>query len=315
MNKNIVIKRSEDEIDSDNEFDMLIACVGYEQRASFISKKIAHRAKLKVASAFDNNKTHSYFENLTWYEDHQFEIEEISDNDFENWCEKIINKAVNTGKNTVSLAIDISSLSRFRIAALVAAIYQNKTKKTIEVCFYYSPAQYAPAPREEGPIVVCKPVIDRFAGWSVAPERPTLVILGLGYEYNKALGALEYIEPGTVYAFKPYGEEEKYDVEMNKANIALWDSVLEENIFKYKVDQPTECYSNLESLIYGNLDIMRPILVPFGPKIFALICFFLACIYSPKVAVWRVSSGPYEPAIDRLPSGKIIHMSVEFISI
>jgi hypothetical protein len=155
-------------------------------------------------------------------------------------------------------------------------------------------------------------VVETFAGWTTEPSAPPVVILGLGYERDKAVGIVEYIEPGEVWAFKPYGEDSRYDTELKRANQAFWELLPEDHIIEYCVDRPFECFTNLESLIYGTLRLGRPILVPFGPKIFSACCFLIACVYHPKLAVWRVSSGQFEPALDRIPNGKIIGLGAEF---
>jgi len=203
-------------------------------------------------------------------------------------------------------------MSRFRIAAVAAALFDHDTAVSYETDFLYAPSRFLAPSDEEGPIIICKPVIDKLAGWSIQPEKPTMAIFGLGYECDKALGALEYIEAASVWAFLPSGEDKRYDSAMVKANQGFWESLPKTHVFDYRVDDPIDCFTNLEGLLYGKLNSNKPVLVPFGPKLFALNCLLVAFVYYPRVAVWRVSSGPYEPAIDRLPNGRVVGLTVRF---
>jgi hypothetical protein len=312
MNRTIGIKRWHPNELVQTRYSAFMAAVGFETRARFVAESKMPTSDLKFACAFDNNKEHAYFDNLDWYERNQYDVEEHGDDQFESWCKKTLTAAQSVERDTLRLGIDISSMSRFRIAALVATLSELDTVKPVDVDFFYAPSQFVAPLKEEGPIIICEPVLDKFAGWSLEPEQPTVAVFGLGYEYDKALGALEYIEPGSVWAFMPYGEDPRYEAGVTIANEAFRESVPPSQVFEYNVDQPLDCYRNLESLLHGKLKTSKPILIPFGPKIFALNCLLVACLYYPSVAVWRVSSGPFEPAVDRVSNGKIVGVRVEF---
>jgi hypothetical protein len=63
------------------------------------------------------------------------------------------------------------------------------------------------------------------------------------------------------------------------------------------------------------VDTLKPhfntILIPFGPKLFALMSLLVATLHD-DVGVWRVSSGTLEAPVSRKPSGHIISVSVVF---
>jgi hypothetical protein len=314
MSKSIALKPWHPGVSNEAPYDLFIATVGYETRARFVAESLNVQSKMKVACAFDNNKVHSYVQNLSWYKRAGYAVEEKSEDTFESWCEDVLKVVAQKAKGGgIRLGIDISSMTRFRIAALVAAIFDHESRQTFKADFLYAPASFSPPPeQEEAPIIVCKPVLDKWAGWSVEPENPTLAVFGLGYECDKALGALEYIEPGSVWAFMPSGENPSYDSAVRKANETFFESIPKSHVFQYRIDEPLECFSSLESLVYGKLKSTKPLLMPFGPKLFALNCILVACVHFPSVAVWRVSSGPYEPPLDIVASGKVVGMQVHF---
>ena len=120
--------------------------------------------------------------------------------------------------------------------------------------------------------------------------RPPVLVLGLGYENDKAIGAVEYIEPAAIWAFEPTGHDERYSKAIRQANKTLWDVLPQEKRLLYSVYHPFDCFVSLESLTYGLVRESRPILVPFGPKLFAVCCLLVSFAH-PMVSVWRVSSG------------------------
>jgi hypothetical protein len=155
------------------------------------------------------------------------------------------------------------------------------------------------------------PVIPQFAGWSDEPDRPVATVFGLGFEYDRAIGVVEYLEPSNVWSFHAEKSDNRFDKEVQKANKFFWRFVPNAQRFSYRVHLPLDCLIDLESLTFGLLDRFRPILIPFGPKIFALSCLLVAHLHYPKVGVWRVSSGANERPIDRKAKDTIIGITVE----
>lgn len=299
-------------LDRESPYDAFIGTVGYERRASFIPSEVGHQAKMRYASAFDERKVFSYNDNLKWFKENHFDVEETTDSNYKIWCQRVVREISSISDEDKKICVDISSLSRYRIAVLIATLFECGGQNNISVDFLYAPATYAPPISTEGPIVIAKPVLDTFAGWTTEPNAPPIVILGLGYERDKAVGIVEYIEPGEVWAFIPCGEDERYDIELKRANKGFWDVLPIDHLIEYRVDKPFECFTNLESLVYGILKTGRPIFVPFGPKVFTLCCLLVSVLYYPQVSVWRVSSEQFEAPLDSIPSGKIIGLKAEF---
>jgi hypothetical protein len=314
MNRSAIVRALASKESDKNFYDGFVAVVGYEQRARFIATKLHDRAAQHFACAFADRKVLSFEENLEWFTEVGFQVDQRTDNEFRDWCRSVISKITDNERNSVRIAVDISSMSRLRIASLVASLCEISGEKDIQVDFFYAPARYSRGSYQEGPIITSEPVINFFAGWSSEPERAAVTIVGLGTEQDKAVGAIEYLEPGEVWVFKPTGEDEKFDEEVVRANKALLKALLARRIIEYRVDQPYQCFISLESLTYGTLELSRPILVPFGPKIFTLCCLLVAVMHYPKVTVWRVSSGQFGSAVDRIPNGKIVGLTVDFVN-
>jgi len=185
----------------------------------------------------------------------------------------------------------------------------QSTSEPVEVDFLYSPAKFSPPlddttpNREVGPL-------PQFAGWS-PPGGHSTVVVGVGYEYNKALGAVRYLDPDEIWAFVPTGHEKRYTRAIEQANEHLWYLVPTERRLNYEVFHPFSTFVTLESFTCGCLREGSVTLLPFGPKLFALNSLLVACMH-PKVSVWRVSSGHQGEPRDQLPNRKIVGLSATF---
>lgn len=286
-------------------YDALIVAVGFETRARFIAEDRCPEARRRHAIAFTDRKVLAYADNAEWFARNGFDVEECSDAEFGGWCLDVLQRLKPKEENALTVCIDISSMSRLRIAQLVDAVLTHSGANSTVVDFVYALAKYSPAPRTPGPNRRIGAVLPQFAGWSDCPERPPVAILGLGYEQDKAVGALEYIQPAEVWAFEPVSPDPLYTKAIRRANETLSDVVPNGRRIEYRVARPFDCLVSLESLSYGAMRTGRPVLFPFGPKVFALCCLLVACIH-PSMGVWRVSAESAEPPSDRIANGKVV---------
>jgi hypothetical protein len=287
------------------EYGLLLGALGFEARASWAPLCLSHHALRRRAVAFDTRHLLSFDDNYVKYREAGFEIDEVSDDAFDAWCQA----AIETRRGS-RIAVDVSSFSRRRLAAIVSAVV--RVRDTIDVDFVYSPAVYQPPPAESTPITVFGPVTGQFAGGLSANELPLFVAIGLGYEQDKAVGVLEHLEPADTWAFAATGLDQRYDLAVFRANRGVRRLIPRERLVRYPIDRPRELVLRLEGLTYGSGSSFRAILVPFGPKLFALACILVAVAHAPNVGVWRVSSGESGAPEDRRPSGQIVGLSVQF---
>lgn len=296
-------------IRSDDRTDCFIGTLGYETRARHFAERTSLRAAKRVAIGFTDRQVLAYGDNKTWYRQSGYEVLEPTEAEFPGLVRKLLHDLQPSGSDSLSICIDISSLSRARMAAWVNAIVESQGNVPIVTRFVYSAAKYSPPP----PIVAPNRNVDAlpgFVGWS-DPSLPTTAVVGVGYEHNKALGAVEYIDPEKIWAFVPAGHHRSYTRQISMANAALWDRVPAGRRVSYDVKRPFDTFSMLESFANGALRSSNLIILPFGPKVFALVALVTACAHT-DVAVWRVSSGQVGPAVDRLPNGSFYGLQVTF---
>ncbi|MCU0613460.1 MAG: hypothetical protein MUD09_00095 [Desulfobacterales bacterium] len=306
---NNILVKPWSEFKEDLNYDIILATVGYENRARFIPKNYKIQAKLKIAAAFKDNQVLDFKKNLNFFNENSYQIQIVKEDRFFNW---IIKTLKNIKKNEIKILVDISSMSRLRIAAIIAAIVQLSAKKQFFVEFVYALAKYTPPPKMLGPITQMGPVLSYFAGWFPDPGINCAAIIGLGYDFGKAVGTIEYLEPYEIWALNPIGEDNKYEKAVRKANHHLLDVIDKNKLLNYEVKKPFETFYKIESLISKLIQSSRPTIVPFGPKIFCLISLLIAVMHYPKTSVWRVSSEKYEKILNRYPSGTVVGINAEF---
>lgn len=284
-------------------YDLGIATVGYEARSTYVASVFGPTTAALEVSSFPDRRVLSYERNRRWFKRRKTRVQDHDDAEFRVWIKKVL-AAPRTRQPAVW--VDISCLSRSRIAAAALEAYAAcAARPQMTVDFLYAPAVFSPPPPAEHPITVSEVIAPELAGWWPDPQSPAAVVVGLGYEVDKAVGALEFFEAGAAWAFVPRGEDPRYDKQVEQANKSLWTFIPKPEALDYSVSRPFECFQMLESLTFGLLASYRPILVPFGPKLFALTAILVGRQHQPSVSVWRISSGTYEPAVDRRAAGSI----------
>ena len=192
------IRLAVSEASAPSELDVLLAAVGYERRSSFIPLQWAKRSQVRIASAFDSLKVLSYERNCIDLQQAGFHVEEHGESDIRPWLHRqLLEASVNDGP-AIRLGVDVSSFSRSRIAQIMLAIIDCASDRDVIADFAYAPAEYRRYQHADAEIRVFGPVAPEFAGWSREPSAPVSCLIGLGYEADRAAGALEFLEPQCV---------------------------------------------------------------------------------------------------------------------
>lgn len=301
--------------DFKGKYDVMICACGYESRSRFVPQKIALRTTQRAAIGFDYHPVGSFATNVDWFIANGFfdwnggEFIGVSDSDFPVTLQSII--AQLKFENMAKVAVDISSFSLIRLAHIVDFLCSTHFADVLEVDFLYAPGRNHIVSDDESEIQFAGPVTSRFAGWANRPELPVVAIFGLGMEYERSLGAFELLNPGIAYTFATVGTNRRITSQINKANEGLYPLVPEAQRFTFDVKKPLDCLNSLRSIVNGSLREGRPILVPLGPKIFALCSLLIAKEYFPDVGVWRFSSGRASIPRDIIETGEVSGLTVE----
>ena len=298
------------------DYDIFLAAVGYEARARYVVQKLRPNARRKVALAFPHSKVLDYSANLSYLSKAGYDVHELEDGKIESWFRDEFISVTSDSESEIRVGIDISSLSRIRIATVFDVIRSLSAQIGLRVIvdWYYSIARYSVPQRGFVPNAIVGPVLPSFAGWTNEPERPLVAVVGLGYEEDKALGAVEHVQASAAYAMKPISLDPRYDVAVTLANRRFLDSVRPNQVLDYRIEQPIDCFGMLESVVYGLLRSFNVIVLPFGPKVFTL-CSLLVAGLHPTVSIWRVSAGGADIPVNRRASGRIACLTATFAAL
>ena len=261
----------------------LISCVGYEQRSGYIPRRLWSLCGQIWGYSFDVHRVYSFEENRTWFQSYgEFfdepegayrkhlsnQVRQLAD----TWME--LSQGGLATKAPLRLAVDISSMSRERMAQTVLALLDD-VEYELQIDWLYAPAKYSDEHlREDGPVSVNR-ALSGFEGWTDDPAKPAACVLGTGLEGDLALGAVERLEPALTWAFVPKGYDAEYDAEYDARNQQILATVGKTHSVGYSVDQPFTTLLELDLLVSQLRSDYRIVIVALGPKIFALTALLL----------------------------------------
>jgi hypothetical protein len=187
----------------------------------------------------------------------------------------------------ISILLDISSMPRSVMASVMAIMSDIAATRRIDMVVAYCLAKYTPPAEQKFANKTVQPVHANFTGLALNVGLPVAAIVGLGYEKDKALGAVEYIQSTDWWVFVPTSEETRYLKKVNEHNRTILKAVPEKHRFEYSIHSPLLTVSQLESLVSSLFSTHKPILLPFGPKIF-FFCSLLVSMVHRNCSVWHV---------------------------
>lgn len=294
-------------------YDLLVCSLGYESRARFVAETAGLEASRKIAIGFKDRRVLSYKKNREWFGRRGFEVLEPEEGSHFGLCRDVF-ESVLVGTRELSelkIGIDVSSMTRSRIADWALVLRAASFVQRLWVDFYYSVAAFSAPPKIQPANVYVGPLAPETAGWTLEPERPVVAVVGLGHEEDKALGAIEHLQAGQVFVFIPSSAIKEYDKTVMSANRLLFDVFPAMGRSIYSVEKPETLFVRLESLVSGLKSDSSPVILPFGPKIFTVVSMLVGLVHR-DVAIWRVSGNELEVPCQRHPSGIVVQLSVDF---
>ena len=174
-------------------------------------------------------------------------------------------------------------------------------KGNLVVHFAYTGAEFCPPANEYPPNRVVAPVAG-FAG-NTLPDKPTALIMGLGYDKDRAIGLKDHLDPQlTVLFYADPASDDRFMPHVLNANKDLINEVGEDCLFTYPFTDGAATFRFLESVCKGLTHEWRVVLCSLGPKNFGL-CSFLVASLLRDVSIWRVSADLHEVPFDHKPIG------------
>lgn len=293
-------------------FDLAICASGYERRASHAACQLRNvRIRRKSVFGFLDRRVLSRQSNDRVFKQLGYKSNEVDGHDPGPLTELFL-EVVRTAGSPLRVLVDYSCMTRVWYASLIQTLRNLDVNRNIELYFVYSPSSYA-EPQPPGTNRFIGP-ISGFCQLEL-PHRETALILGLGYEKERAIGLVDYVEPKETYAFYTDPALEPQFVRTVVKN--NHDLLLDLNragpgyVIRHPLANLTRTNALLAALCSRLSDSYRVILAPLGVKPFSLACLLMSIRFR-GVDVWRVSAGSQGPPIDREPLGPILTLKASF---
>jgi hypothetical protein len=298
-------------------FDLAIAASGYESRATYGTQQFRFAGRTtKVALAFTDRLILHRRQNDRAFEQRGFKIMP-SDGDNDDAIKSLLSAVITqregaTQSATIRVWLDYTSMTRVWYAGALDFLRRVSAPaiERLELFLTYSPSQFA-EPHAPTPNAHMGP-IQGFSHLGL-PNRRTALVVGLGYEAQRSLGLVEYLEPNLTYALlADPSVTPEFLRAATRNNRALLKRLPVDQVIRYDIADLQTTVSQLTSLTIGLNKDYRVILAPLGPKPFTLACLLVASRF-PLMDVWRVSSGAGGHAYDRPPDGRVFMCKATFV--
>jgi len=186
------------------------------------------------------------------------------------------------------VTVDVSCMPRPVMAEVFARLFAIAGRRELAITVFYALASYTPPPGHLPPNEAIRPVHPAFAGWPKDVSASTAIIVGLGYEKDKAEGACEYFDPSETWVFTPRSPISAYDVDVAANNASFMERTERDRRIEYRVDDPERTFGELVNVAMSILPRSTPLILPFGPKIFFATSLFVSLLYE-DIGVWLIT--------------------------
>ncbi|MFM0670472.1 hypothetical protein [Paraburkholderia sediminicola] len=291
-------------------FDFVLCAASAEARALKVPRltKNAGGRKLAFQVGTDDGACDKLTSTLN---SNGFECIRYSEEDFRLMLLSFGEERQASNENPTKIVIDVSCIPRRIIASVMAVLAESNSEGGIELWILYNPARYVPPTNGSlEPNRRVAPVHPIFAGWTAKPGLPVRTIVGLGYERGKAIGAVEYIQSSDYVLLIPDSPEKRYRTKVEQHNRKLIKAARDEHVFEYDVLRPVETFRVLGALVAGMKRDVKPVLLPFGPKILFAVGLLVALVHR-EVSVWHVSGEEMERPVDKQGSSRLATLKVK----
>jgi hypothetical protein len=180
---------------------------------------------------------------------------------------------------------------------LLKCLNDFNSENNISVYFSYTHAKFTESVKSNAlffnhPIPLFDPI--------ETTNKKVALLVGLGYEEDKALGLYEYFQNDSEDIYLFITKNKGFFEEVLKSNRHIIELVNEHNIIYYELENINPLINTLDSLInYLVVQNYRVVIAPIGPKIFNLISLIVN-LYHNEITTYRLSDGSKSIPIDKI---------------
>lgn len=274
---------------STEQIDVFIASCGNDSRSIFLSQQLTIPISNKTifcskinASKSQNSKILKEFKKLGFS---PLSIDDNSLKEIDIYLDTILQTR---SKPELNIVIDYTSMP----GSWYSAIINYFLKKDIDIYkvqlfFSYSPPKYFKSSKAKT-IPANEPVLNTTYANGNA-NKPTALVLGLGYEKRKVKNMYGDMKPRNLFAFYPDATNDRdSNITLRKNNADLLKNIRGDKIIRYPSTNVEKAYSILSSVCMDLRLNHKVVIAPFGPKPFSLNSHLLAAQY-PDIQVLNLT--------------------------
>lgn len=308
------------ELLSDENFDIIICASGYESRATHFLSKLTPaqltNAK-RITFAFTDRHVHAREQNDKILKENGFTFFLVNSSRIDAYTETYHTLFKTIIKKKVNVFLDYSCMTSVLYASMVKYFkdFSNQFDE-VSIFFSYTQALYCEPQKSasifyNGPIPLFDPI--------QSTDKKIALIIGLGYEEDKALGLYEYFQNDNqdIYLFVTGKSSGEFYHKAVKNNNKLINIVDPENLLMYDLANIPHLLSTIDALVNYLINTdYRVVLAPIGPKVFTL-CTMLVNLLHREVTIYRLSDGDLGEPVDRIadPAKELIITHLSLVSL
>ncbi|HEX8577431.1 MAG TPA: hypothetical protein VF677_14165 [Flavobacterium sp.] len=200
-------------------------------------------------------------------------------------------------KEKIIIYIDYSCMTKSWYYTIILFLSnRNLRQENIDAYFSYTPSIFS-IPLEPKPNTDISPLPGKYI---IPNNKPKALIVGLGYEENKAQGIIDQLDPALTYLFYTDPALDPKFVEAVEKNNSTILSEFYGNTIKFPSNDLLYLEKELSKIYFLLKDKYSIIIAPLGTKPFAYIAMMMSVIFS-DIEIWRVGSGEDINPYPRIP--------------
>jgi hypothetical protein len=276
--------------DKPTRVDLFVGALGFEPRCTHAFEALQPVADTCLIIGFEDRHVEGFEHARRLYQHHGVEPVIAGNESVPDILRARLNEL--PASEEVTVAVDVSSFSRLRLALILEELADARlTRMNLEL--YYSPAAFSKPGSPDSSLEILQAVTPGLGGYESDPELPSVAVVGIGYEEQRGLGVIEFLEASDAWALVPRGFDQRFDDVVYERNKVLIER-MSDRVLEYNPGDAVETFRLLQSLTHSLRKDYRIVMVPMGPKILAACCIMIGIISNGQDAVWRASSGELE---------------------
>ena len=283
-------------------FDLSIFSRGRDERGVFLYNNVL-KGKSEKILVINNPKDKNCvtINNIDW-----ITLEKTGSHTLLEYLDIYLNNSI---KEELNIAIDYTSMSQLWYSSILSFFKNSNVKSKINLYLSYSQAEFYKALSDENLNYEFSPLFG-FSNLSI-PNKPTALILGVGYEKRMAFSLKEYFDAEEVYVFMTDEvSAPDFSSEVKSMNLDLLNQINPEYLVTYPVLDILYIRKVLFDLCQDLSSDFRILIAPCGPKTFSLTSAIIATQIE-NIDIWNISGGRSEK-IKKKANGQTSHLLIEY---